>query len=202
MGKSRCRKPPKRPSPRPRPVDDELVELARVLDERRLDNTAEGWFEPPWRDGWNAVGLATTLATGGEVHKHLVEWCRARCTEPEAYWRASEFLESRQLLETERAALRCFQVLASNSDGGGTVYNHILRLSFQRNGHELSYETLLKIEEIVAMWRCQDAIGTQLQLQGDAHDRVRRAFKIAWSRGLYRAAYALPRIDQDPKGNR
>jgi hypothetical protein len=40
--------------------------------------------------------------------------------------------------------------------------------------------------------RCRDSIGTTAVFQGDSNDRQRGAFRTAWSRGLYLAAYSLP----------
>ena len=40
--------------------------------------------------------------------------------------------------------------------------------------------------------RCRDSIGTTAVFQGDSNDRQRGAFRTAWLRGLYIAAYSLP----------
>lgn len=84
-----------------------------------------------------------------------------------------------------RAALRCLQALVAKSDGGGEVYNAILIGPFS---------TVLPedVHNLVLEYRCRDSIGTTAELQNDANDRQRRAFSIAWKRGLYHAAYSLP----------
>jgi len=82
------------------------------------------------------------------------------------------------------AALRCLQVTISNSSGGGEAYNVILMRALTELPVNL-------VEAHVLEWRCYDAIGTTAFLQGDLYDRRRRAFKIAWERGLFLAAYAI-----------
>jgi len=62
--KNLVRKPAKKVHPKQPKIDDDLAELASVLDEYRLDRNSDGWFTVPWRDGWNAVGLALALADG------------------------------------------------------------------------------------------------------------------------------------------
>jgi hypothetical protein len=162
-----------------------MSELAAVLAEYALDNSAENWFKLPWRNGWNAVELAARAA-GDDEDPWLLLVCARRIADQGAYWNAQDQLSttvtpSRML----RAALRCLQVLIANSSGGGAVYNDILRGPFEAQDPVL-------VSDLVQEYRCRDSIGTTAVLQGDANDRLRKAFSIAWGRGLYMAAYSLP----------
>lgn len=182
------KRPPRRPQAADR--DGELDELASVIAEYSLDNNAGGWFRPAWRDGWNAVELATTVAYRDEDNPTFGGWLRTVCMfrhdDIETYWRAQDLLMlSPSQSPLFRAALRCLQILIAKSDGGGEVYNAILIQPFSRMLPEQAYDHVLE-------YRCRDSIGTTAQLAGDINDRQRRAFTIAWKRGLYQAAYALP----------
>jgi hypothetical protein len=187
MKPGRGKKGPKRAPPRPK-ADDELAHLASVIADYSLDNNAGGWFRPAWRDGWNAVELATKASTACSE----VTWLDAVCTNraltagAEAYWRASELLSNGRADAMCNAALRCLQVLISHSDGGGEVYNAILVRPFSERVFPED------VFDLVLEYRCRDSIGTTAVLQGDINDRQRRAFVIAWKRGLYLAAYSLP----------
>lgn len=181
--KDPSRKAPKR-APRTPKIDDDLVELARLLDEQRVDKNAAGWFSVPWRDGWNAMRLAFELSKGLEVqewHTTMATWINDRVLSAQAYWEAGDFLENLHgggLNPFARAALRCYQLLVSSSDAGGQGYNRILFPVFDAHPPE-------KFESAVSYWRQRDALGA-------FHDeRRRRAFNIAWERGLYKAAYAI-----------
>jgi len=190
MKKSR-RKPAKKVHPKQPKIDDDLAELASVLDEYRLDLNSDGWFTVPWRDGWNAVGFAISLSdpqddADREALTFINTTFHDRRSDAYVYWQASEFLQSlgRDINMVTSAALRCLQVTTSNSSGGGAVFNAILSRALT----ELPVNYII---EHVLEWRCRDAIGTTSFLQGDLHDRRRRAFKIAWERGLFLAAYAI-----------
>jgi hypothetical protein len=200
MAKCRApRKSAKRPPRRPQAADrdGELAELISVLAEYSLDDNAGGWFRPAWRNGWNAVELATKASAalfdisfddGLYVPARELSWledvCLRRDMSPNIYWGAQELLPTSTKPMT-RAALRCLQALIANSHGGGEVYNAILVGPFREVLPERVYDLVLE-------YRCRDSIGTTAQLQGDYNDRQRRAFTIAWKRGLYVAAYALP----------
>ena len=169
-----------------------------MLSEHILDNNAHGWFTPAWRDGRHAIKLARTVAMvlpeGNNfpdntqeilslldnyrdrimAYEHAGELCRG-LIQPTLNTNTSRLLA---------AALRCLQLDLSNSHGGGVVYNEVLIPAF------LPIDAAL-VEKIVLEWRCQDAIGTTHHMQGDAKDRQRHAFTIAWQRGLYFAAYAI-----------
>lgn len=185
------RKPPKKVHPKQPKIDDDLAELASVLDEYRLERNSDGWFNVPWRDGWNAVGLAMSLSdcqdkedAGAQLFLK-VTWENRR-SDASVYWEAGDFLQTlgRDINVLTCAALRCLQVSVSNSSGGGEVYNAILTRALTELPVHL-------VEAHVLEWRCRDAIGTTAYLQGDLFDRRRRAFKIAWERGLFLAAYAI-----------
>ncbi len=202
MAKEKRRRPKRIAHPKqPDIIDDDLRELASVLDEHQLDQNVEGWFTIPWRDGWNAVGLALgcfrrnldEYESGRE--KEIATWLqrayekRGIPTEhQEDYWQAGEFL---QATHTEGvslhlfAGLRCLQVLLANSSGGGTVYNYILKVAFDKT------EPSHLLEDAVLEYRCRDAIGVGAALTGSPDDRKRRAFSIAWKRGLFHAAYSI-----------
>jgi hypothetical protein len=180
------------------PINQELADLAAVIAEHTLDNNAYGWFRTPWRDGWNAVELAHDLP-GQHVRNSWsvteATWLgRLMLTDPQAherrlwgnemYWMAED--ELRDTMDPMmRAALRCLQVLVANSSGGGHAYNAILIPAF------LHVNPAGVVDDILER-RCHDSIGTTARLQGDPNDRLRGAFRTAWSRGLYLAAYSLP----------
>lgn len=185
--KDPSRKAPKRAPSKP-VIDDELVELARVIDEQRLDKNAAGWFSVPWRDGWNAVNLAldaSQRAYRSSDPNEVPEWAlflgrliRDRELSSQAYLTADMFIESRQVAAFARAALRCYQLLVSRSDAGGDGYNRILFPLFDAQEPEAH-------EGTIRYWRAQDALG------GFVDERRRAAFNTAWNRGLYKVAYAV-----------
>lgn len=188
MAKQPRRKPPKRKVSTKPVIDEDLSELAAVIDQHRLDQNAEGWFEIPWRDGWNAVDLAyhafERFAVGNSNHE-LTTILANRKPSAELYWHANEEIANSNTLGWERftyAAWRCLQVLVSNSSGGGVVYNDILRRAFR---------DIDGLEDIVLMHRMRDALGVPSVMDGGTMDRARRAFSIAWKRGLYHAAYSI-----------
>ena len=191
MAKVQRRKPKKRPAGKPR-IDDELAELATVLDEQRLDNSVAAWFSIPWRDGWNAAWLARRAWTELVVAK---EYSRALYIESIIHERGSGYGADYDLYEgidnwcqelprsvgydLLRAAGRCVQVIIARSDGGGHTFNEILRPKF---------EALVEPERVavhVQGARRADVLG-HISIP-----RLAGAFDIAWSRGLYQAAYAL-----------
>lgn len=195
------RRGPRKPAIKPPPIDQELADLAAVIAEGALDNNAHGWFCTPWRDGWNAVELAHDLVEPNEPNSwRAVEatWLgrliyagpqereRTRWGN-EVYWMAEEQLRDTTDVADRmmRAALRCLQVLVANSSGGGHAYNAILIPAFLHVNPAAVVDSIME-------HRCEDSIGTTMQLQGDENDRLRSAFRTAWSRGLYLAAYSLP----------
>ncbi len=198
------RKGKKRPSRKPE-IDDDLTMLASVIGEFQLDNTAYGWFRPPWRDGLWAVSLAFSAARAPGIADglsliaeqdaaKLLDWFldKNHKMPDDVYEKAGSIynalVQPKINTNTARllaAALRCLQLKIARSDGGGAVYNEILIPVF------LPLEPKLVVD-LVLQCRCHDAIGTSHQLQGDRNDRQRQAFRIAWQRGLYLAAYSLP----------
>jgi hypothetical protein len=182
----RCKTPRKGPRRTPPRLDPELENLASVIAEYELDNNAYGWFRMPWRDGWNAIGLAHAVDV---EYRWLEDVLRDRSTEPSLYWQSEEQLADATHYPMRRAALRCLQVLLANSSGGGHVYNNILIPAFLHADPEVVSDDILE-------FRCRDSIGTTAVLKGDANDRQRAAFRTAWSRGLYMVAYSLPPATQ------
>lgn len=170
-----------------------------MLGEYELDENANGWFRPPWKNGWNAVGLCAF----GEIYdgketlfcRQIFEQARQRPIGACDYWEAQDLLRADLSLRAPLAAagLRCVQLACAKSDGGGVVYNDVLRRTFAESGFDERYSRL-HIQTIVREYRCRDSIGTTAVLQNDRNDRQRRAFCIAWDRGLYLAAYALPPV--------
>lgn len=206
MAKQQRRKPPKRAAAKP-PIDDDLAELVSMLAESKLDDNATGWFQVPWRDGWAAARLGidcwyavtTNLAnTGAATARQVGTWIKARNISPRIYEHAEIVLLDASADVFRRgapdarflvAALRCVQLLIANSSGGGHGYNDVLRLAVER----VPDSFISMIAPQVKKARCFDAIGVELGLRNDKNDKLRRAFSIAWDRGLYQAAYALPR---------
>lgn len=193
MTKQPGRKKPKRKAPKSEDAID-LDFLTSVLDENRLEHDSEGWFTIPWRDGWNAIHLAHKLCPTWDslgAKNFLTIAISRRDASNEAYWQCDEYISQ---LGTNigvdptflYAAMRCLQVLSSNSSGGGEVYNTILRRAVDKSGLDAK-----DIEDEILMHRCLDAIGVGPLLMNDPFDRYRRAFSIAWKRGLFHAAYAI-----------
>ena len=198
------RKGKKRP-PRKPEIDEDLSMLASVIGEFQLDNTAYGWFRPPWRDGLWAVALALGAARAPGVADgiglaaeqdaaKLLDWFidKSHKAPDDLYEQAgsiySALVQPKINTNTARllaAALRCLQLKLARSDGGGAVYNEVLIPAF------LPLEPK-HVASLVLLYRCNDAIGTSHHLKGDHNDRQRQAFRIAWERGLYLAAYSLP----------
>lgn len=214
MASKITRRPKRIEHPKPKKIDDELRELAEVLDERRIEHNREGWFSIPWRSGFNAIEL-TVLAFdrhhdewSSVKERQISEWLSELVANTNAlelrqkgattYWEAGDLLHGIDISGVSSvdevspllyAGLRCAQVFTSDSSGGGTVYNIILKLAFER----VTVPDHL-FEDCVLEARCLDAIGTSAQMRGDINDRTRRAFSIAWKRGLFHAAYSLPPI--------
>lgn len=205
MAKQQRRKPPKRKPGRPQ-LDDDLTELMSVLSEESLVPSVGNWFAIPWRDGWNAASLARVCYTrfagddGGHVdpliNVRLARWILDRDMSPTVYEQAGDAIlevSGKVSLHALTAAglllcsLRCVQLVVSNSSGGGATLNDVLLHRFERIPWTVYFA------DEVRDARCRDAIGVGAQLNNDANDRLRRAFRLAWDRGLYRVAYALPR---------
>lgn len=201
MPKVQRRKPPRRPPPKPTPpLDADLTELALALDTGRREQDPEEWFKLPWRDGRNAMDLALDVAISlshAPDKKRYLNEVRQTLKAPPAphsYEVAEETLL--QLLEYDepsswrlavRAAIRCRQLWLSTSHGGGHGYNAVLSM----------LATFMTPEQMLG-YRCKDAIGVYPYLCNDMDDNLRRAFAIAWNRGLFQTAYSLPRSQGVP----
>lgn len=200
------RKPQKRRAAKP-VRDDDLATLAEVINEHTLENNARGWFVLPWHSGWNAAALAYeawivvsheagSIVIDEQLERRIKLMIQFGDETTRVYEDANELLDLASDLVAMAgcddvrfltAALRCIQIQISNSSGGGTAYNGVLLRPFER----VSRSDLFAAA--VMRNRCRDAIGVSAVFAQDSNDRLRRAFQIAWSRGLYRAAYALPR---------
>lgn len=195
------RKTKRRPQRDEKPDDNELSLLASVLAEHTLDTNAQGWFVLPWRSGRNAIRLARMAATHQDVvdwtgldHATSVKILSVIDIEPETietYERAAILHNALTYpkIDTKTArllavALRSLMILIAKSDGGGPVYNELLAPIFYEIPSNI-------VEDLVMGHRCLDAIGTTHTLRGDAFDKQRGAFRIAWRRGLYHAAYSI-----------
>lgn len=206
MGRKDPARKRRRKPKRTQEIDYDLAELASVIAEYQLDNNAYGWFRPPWRDGVWATMLAyrcAGLVLGPkDPVTHVLPTARSIIKEVECFGTVTENVTTyeqaglvyRSIMQPGMntdaarlvaAAMRCLQLKIANSHGGGNVYNEVLIPAF------VAVEPKLVAEEVLEC-RCLDAIGTSHHLNGDAHDRQRAAFTIAWRRGLYLAAYSLP----------
>lgn len=201
MVKQQRRKPKRRPV-----LDDkvdekaELDELAELLFEHRLDGNAANWLTLPWRSGWNAIGLALEVAKYESLSTYMkseawftiVTWLEELIdgwpTSNHTYVEADEYIPQLGHMPFERAArtaLRCLQMMIAKSDGGGHNYNHALHLIADQI-----------TEAQILQWRAQDALNYDHKTPiTPAVERGRRAFAIAWRRGLFHAAYALPPVN-------
>lgn len=194
-------------------LNDELRELAAALDEHRLDTNVKGWFTVPWRNGWNAIKLALwafdihldEFSSPRELAIHT--WLKLLTKQHpfdiathggKTYFEAGDLIQGidphgttsiEEVSPLLYAALRCAQVYTSHSGGGGEVFNVILKMAF-----EMFDVPDHLFEDVVLEARCLDAIGTTSKMCADTNDRWRRAFSIAWKRGLFQAAYALPPV--------
>lgn len=189
MGRDPSRKRPRRGPDGEIELDDDLVELASVIAEYTLEANAAGWFTLPWKSGWSVVRLLLDFdrVAGGAQTPHryeLEKLMEARADDREVYHLAED-CRIEAPTRALRAAWRCVQILISKSHGGGHVYNDIVRPIFD------AHTEIETFAPIVLDARCHDALGVGVQLQNDRFDRQRRAFRIAWQRGLYLVAYAI-----------
>ena len=202
--KQQGRKPPKRrQSARPK-LDADMRELMTVLAENKLDDF-DAQFEAPWRDGWNAVALLFEEAIACGIARapeglgwsaQLTLWITDRLVSPDVY-RQAELMEVEALralitmpssvdmygMRAIALAARCAQLVVANTSAGGHAFNPLLKRF---------YSTVVSDDN--ELWRirkhrCNDAVGAEREDHANA--RERRAFNIAWERGLYRAAYAI-----------
>jgi len=200
----------KKPKPRKQPrrnqnyrpqLDKDLIELAEVIAEHKLENSAKGWFTIPWRDGFNAFRLAVDLSDGAGQNeiRNFISSVKDRneARVPEVYWKAAELISlfgpdinRRSSIHYQYAALRCLQILNSNSDGGGAIYNTLLDLALSRHDVEDTGLDWDAIAKLVMRHRCNDALGMSDRHQS-LMSREAGAFEIAWKRGLYHAAYSI-----------
>lgn len=182
MARDKSRKAPLRK--RPRTLDPGLIQIAELLDEQRLETNARGWLTMPWRDGRCAAMLAsyTGYRVAWKQPQSLMVENIVTLAMTRSYWEIED--RAAMLTPTERfhrAGLRCLQVRAANSAGGGHVYNDIL----SRIDDDLN-------EDDVIEWRSRDALSLGIHHVEDAWGaREREVFKLAWRRGLFRTAYAL-----------
>jgi hypothetical protein len=187
------RRGPKRPRRKPS-LDPEVLHLAHALTLNPDHDSPEGWLRLPWQLGWNAIELAREIAhltdRYAPFRDPLATLCVERVSTPSVYEEAERLAQlAYGTHPAYYVALRCLQMQVANSDGGGRVYNAWLLPVCLR----LTNEELGEASRAVMTWRCHDAIGVGPSLRGDALDEMRRAFRTAWTRGLYKTAYALPR---------
>lgn len=200
MAKKQGRKPIRRKPAKQ--IDTDLAELAEIIADHRLENNAKGWFELPWRDGRNAILLAHAEFTRIAIPRSTPNERQAACLVYttvssltgmiDAYHSAQELLglitRDSHAARVIRAALRCLQIYIARSDSGGHGYNHILRAVFEQATDDSS--------SLIETWRCLDAIRLDPTEPciSQYNERRRRAFLIAWRRGLYYAAYSISSI--------
>lgn len=186
-----------RKGPRRKPrteIDSDIAQLLSVLEDELPPPTVAAWLSIPWRDGWNAAALALHIA------RATPEFDRVKDT-----WEKLELLhtQGRRTSETYnildgilhtirwshatpalRVAARCMQIVIAKSDGGGQVENALLE-QIVTDANEL----------VVRIARMCDALGLRIDEPSNQEiERRKAAFKTAWSRGLYRVAYAIPPI--------
>lgn len=186
-------------------VDPDLTTLMEMLEQHKFEQNYLSWFSLPWRDGWCAAKLAFACheqyafseRRENEIRRNRA-WCDDKQVSPRLYEEASAMIavvaQRVMVVGTnyERfhmAGLRCVQLLISNSHGGGNVYNDVLSHAFGNVPNWWPNELRRQVRDA----RCEDAIGVPAGFDGTSDDKLREAFKIAWDRGLFQAAYALPR---------
>ena len=122
-----------------------------MLDEHKLDNGVAGWFELPWRSGWNAARFAFESHArfvdddNGHIDPHLRyllgRWISDQHVSPAIYEAADEAIAEVSMkilhhnLQAARlllAGLRCVQLTIANSSGGGVTFNDVFRVLFDR----------------------------------------------------------------------
>jgi len=179
-----------------------MRELMTVLAENKLDDF-DAQFEAPWRDGWNTVALLFEEAIARGIDQvfegpgwsaQLALWITDRLVSPDVY-RQAELMEVGALRELMTRAIdayglraialaaRCAQLVTANTSAGGHAFNPLLKRFYST---VIATPTELKR---IRKHRCNDAVG--IEREDHKNDRERRAFNIAWERGLYRAAYAI-----------
>lgn len=189
--------PPKTPAsikkPAPKRPRTRTEEVFAILGEEGAGGP-EGWFSVPWR---NATCVVEMLV---EIYQHKIgikldvtqeEIAALRILDTDWFDASAEYSaceETRAQLATCQApqprtellatALRARQLAIAHSDGGGHAYNALLL-----NRWRLFDVDDADVALIVRDARCEDAVPVD--------ERRRRAFKEAWSAGLYQAAYAL-----------
>lgn len=188
----RNRKGPKRKQPTREQLDDDLADLISLIDEHRNDQGVRGWLSIPWRDGWNAAEVALEIAR--VPHEYLD---RLHDVQRILVGNQRDMIAYEKLEETMRlirasgmwelqAAIRIMQVVIARSDGGGAVPNVILERVISAE-----HETVMRHH------RMRDALNIRSRAFGLGTPeavRLTKAFHTAWSRGLYRVAYALPQF--------
>jgi hypothetical protein len=202
--KKERRKPPRKP-PRKPERDRDLLELANVIAEHKLEQNARGWFTLPWRSGWNAVrlGIAWWKRISGDLAWSLqsneplvafMDYVHRSSSAPPGYEIAEDLRAAARRVggamhNSNRqaplmAAARCYQIMLARSDGGGQTYNEVLLAA-----HEACAYELIPFElgaDDVRNARRDDALGISR-----TSSRHKKAFEIAWERGLFHAAYAI-----------
>lgn len=181
------RTPPEHLPPPPKRRRRETLDALHIIAEISAGGP-EGWFEARWTSGRNAINMLDALYVGTRTTARGAALALAR----EAYTR-SNYATCEDALEALRtcdaplgevaimtAALRCAQVMAASSDGGGHVYNEILLAHWRRFGVVDAH-----VESIVLTHRLRDALGVCPPAS------VVNAFTQAWRAHAYRAAFAL-----------
>jgi len=195
MTKDRSRKAPKRKPPKVQ-LDDDMTELAVALAQYEIDEGAAGWLKMPWRSGWNAVRFAIDFAHVQQLYpEDEFIWLNSLIplggAERWAYWTIQDFLEkSSGRWPMFHAAMRCAQImLTDHGSGDGSIFNAVLTrpLVEWRAPADLTHYA-----QCMESARCRDSIGVGALNLNDGNDWLRSAFRIAWRRRLYGAAYALP----------
>lgn len=172
-------------------------------------------FETPWRFGLNAAwGIADYFKalhvaphepTPEEVHlvglitrlhwESLHAASTTHWTGPISpialYERAGDIIGLADQIRHRQVAIafgRAIQLYVARSDGGGSVYNDLLRqLEGSGDLREEAFDSSIREA------RALDAIGTRTMLQNDSLDPIRRALIELWQCRHYRLIYALPR---------
>jgi hypothetical protein len=176
--------------------------LFTVLWDNQSPAAIDGWLGLPWNNAQNAIGLlldwhravvmSAELTADEETVVSFLDVVTRLSTAAAVDSNGSLYWTSKTLADNLRAvpgvSARCLaeglemaQRFLAFSDGGGALYNDHLRAAYDL----VSSQFEVNAKATVLKRRMDDVVP-------DPHDlRRRKAFVIAWERGLFKLAYLV-----------